>query len=136
MNDETGQASILIVEDNEINRIVVQTLLGRHFKTECVTNGMDALKAVEQKRYDIILMDIHLGDGELDGIEVMKMIRKNAKHDSTKIFAVTAYFDDRQSFIDHGFDDMYTKPVIKEEMLEAINTILSTTNKTQELNKF
>ncbi len=135
IKNEESQARILIVEDNEINRIVVEALLRKYFKTESVVNGKDALQAVAEKPYDIILMDIHLGDGELDGVETMKIIRKDKKYDSTKIFAVTAYFDDRQWFLDQGFDDMYMKPVMKEEMLEAINTILTEKNKTAEFNK-
>ena len=135
MRNETNQASILIVEDNDINRIVVEALLRKYFKIESVINGIDALKAVEEKYFDIILMDIHLGDGELDGIEVMKIIRKNSKYNFIKIFAVTAYFDDKQWFLDQGFDDMYIKPVIKEEMLEAINNIFSEKNKAEELSK-
>lgn len=135
MKKEESLARILIVEDNEINRIVVEALLRKYFKTESVVNGRDALQAVAENTYDIILMDIHLGDGELDGVETMKLIRQNKEYDSTKIFAVTAYFDDRQWFLDQGFDDMYMKPVMKEEMLEAINSIITGKNKTAELDK-
>jgi CheY-like chemotaxis protein len=114
------KAKILIVEDNEIDRTVVRVMLQKHFHVDCASDGHEALHMIGQRKYDIILMDIDLGDDELDGVMVMKQIRNQSVHDDTRIFAVTAYDEDREWFVSVGFDELYSKPVIKEEMLDAI----------------
>jgi CheY-like chemotaxis protein len=113
--------SILVVEDNPLDTLIVKTLLQPHFNLETVANGDDTLNIIEEIKFDIILMDIHLGDDTIDGVSLMKKIRKNTKHNHIKIFAVTAYAEDPDSFINDGFDGVYVKPVIKEEIFDFIN---------------
>jgi CheY-like chemotaxis protein len=114
-------AHILIVDDDPISVMIAETLLQKHFHVRSVSSGREALNAMEESHYDIVLMDINLGDETMNGIQTMKLIRKNDLHAYTKIFAVTAYVDDKDWFLDQGFDDLYTKPIIKEEMVEVIN---------------
>ena len=113
--------SILVVEDNPLDKLIVQTLLQQHFTLEVVSNGYDALEIIEKIKFDIILMDINLGDDNMNGFDTMKLIRKNPAHKDLKIFAVTAYAESPEQFIEQGFDELYVKPVIKEEMFEFIN---------------
>lgn len=113
--------SILVVEDNPLDTLVVKVLLQNHFKIYAVKNGYDALKILEEKKIDIILMDINLKDENMDGTTVMKLIRKIEKHRHIKIFAVTAYAENITDFIEQGFDGLYVKPVLKEEIFEFIN---------------
>lgn len=113
--------SILVVEDNPFDTLVVKTLLQNHFNIITVANGYDALNQLKETKFDIILMDINLGDETMDGIKTLSIIRENKKYDSVKIFAVTAYAQDRDFFIKKGFDELLIKPVIKEEMFEFIN---------------
>ncbi|MBS1634494.1 MAG: response regulator [Bacteroidetes bacterium] len=112
--------NILIVEDNEWDRLVAETLLKKEFNVDSVTNATEALEAIEECHYDIILMDINLGSQSMDGIELMQLIRSKPEFAHIKIFAVTAYADNKERFIELGFDELYLKPVIKEEMSEAI----------------
>jgi CheY-like chemotaxis protein len=113
--------SILVVEDNLFDTLVVKILLQNHFNIFTVKNGDDALKTLEEKKIDIILMDINLGDEIMDGTAVMKLIRKNKKYQHIKIFAVTAYAENDNFYTEQGFDELYMKPVIKEEMFEFLN---------------
>lgn len=113
--------SILVVEDNPLDSLIVKTLLQPHFNLEIVSDGYDALTIIEEIRFDIILMDINLGDDTIDGISLMKKIKKNKKHTNIKIFAVTAYAENRDFFIEQGFDELLVKPVVKEEIFEYIN---------------
>ena len=117
--------SILVVEDNPIDTLVFQALLQPYFNLVTVTNGFDALKKIEEVKFDLILMDINLGNIDMDGSKVMKTIRRNKKHKDVKIYAVTSYPDDVAFFTEQGFDDLYVKPVIKEEIFEFINKHLS-----------
>ena len=122
--------SILIVEDNSLDTMIATALLQNHFTVHAVTNGYDAIKVLEKYKIDIILMDINLGDENMDGIKTLNIIRENKKYDSVIIFAVTAcaFAHDRAFFIKEGFDELYIKPVIKEEMFDAINNTLKKQN--------
>ena len=113
--------SILVVEDNPLDTLIVKTLLQPYFNIETVSDGYDALNIIKEIRFDIILMDINLGIDTIDGISLMKKIRKNMKYNHIKIFAVTAYAENTDSFITDGFDGVYIKPVIKEEIFDFIN---------------
>lgn len=113
--------SILIVEDNPIDALIVQTLLQPHFNIETVTNWKDAISIIEDIKFDFVLMDINLGDPIINGITLMKMIKENPKHQYLKFFAVTAFPDDDEDYINQGFDELFIKPVIKEEIFDFIN---------------
>ena len=115
------QLSILVVEDNSLDALIVKTLLQAHFNIEIVSNGIDALNIIEEINFDLILMDINLGDEYLDGFKVMTLIKDNSKFQHIKIVAVTAYSENTELFINHGFDELFVKPVIKEEIFEFIS---------------
>jgi CheY-like chemotaxis protein len=121
-------ASILVVEDNPLDTLVVKVLLQNHFNIYTVKNGYDALKLLEEQKIDIILMDINLKDANMDGTTVMKLIRKIEKHQFIRIFAVTAYAENTINFIEQGFDGLYVKPVLKEEIFEFISKNMITGN--------
>jgi CheY-like chemotaxis protein len=108
--------SILIVDDNQLDRLIVQTLLQPHFNIETVSNGYDALSIIEEIKFDVILMDINLGDINMSGTNVLKLIRENPKHNQIKIFAVTAFPDEETSYTALGFEELFIKPVLKEEI--------------------
>jgi CheY-like chemotaxis protein len=123
--------NILVVEDDHIDILVVRALLDKHFNLQIVQNGQDALKTMENTIFDIVLADINLGDGDIDGgIKLMKAIRENKKYDRTKVFAVTAYYEDRSFFMEQGFDELLTKPVIKEEILDILNASIGNSSRT------
>lgn len=111
---------ILVVEDDPMYQTIMEALLGHLFTLKTVSGGKEAIEALNQAEFDFILMDIHLGEDEPDGVAVMKTIRQDKRHSGVKIFAVTAYYSDRDWFIRQGFDELYTKPVMKEEILDAI----------------
>lgn len=115
------KASILVVEDNELDMLVLKVLLEKHFHLYIVDNGADAIKASEEFDFDIVLADINLGDPILDGVKTMKEIRKNKKNAALKIFAVTAYAENTELYVAEGFDHVLTKPVIKEEIFDLLN---------------
>lgn len=113
--------SILIVEDNELDALIVKTLLQPHFNIETVKNGDDALAIIEDIKFDFILIDLNLGNDSMDGVNLMRQIRSTPKHKLIKIFAVTAYAEDEGLIVKDGFDEIFIKPVIKEEIFDHIN---------------
>lgn len=118
--------NVLIVEDEQINAFIIQKFVGEHYAVQLAQNGNEALDLIDTNSFDIILMDINLGDEELDGIEVMKRLRKIPSKAGTPVIAVTAYAmpEDRQRFLNEGFDGYVPKPIIKAEILQQMATLL------------
>jgi two-component system cell cycle response regulator DivK len=118
-----SRLNILIVEDDPINILVAEKLLEKNFNIHTAKSALDAIDSVTKKYFDVILMDINLGDEQLDGIDVMKKIRNELNINSCKIYAVTSYalFDDREHFLKEGFDAYFSKPINKELIIKTIN---------------
>lgn len=116
---------ILTVEDNDINAMLMDRLLEElTFPIEHVIaeNGQEALEKTTSQAYDLILMDINLGDGLMDGVEVMQTLRESEGYKSVPIFAVTCYAlpGDKERFLEQGFDEYISKPIDHEVLLGKI----------------
>jgi CheY-like chemotaxis protein len=120
-----AKKKILIVEDDEINMYIMDRLLKNEFILSKAKNGDEALSLAGKNYFDVVLMDINLGNTSIDGIEVMKRIRIMEKLSATKIFAVTSYAmpEDKQRFLNLGFDAYFEKPLQKEDLILEINNI-------------
>lgn len=109
---QPGPLNILVAEDNDINRRVVQIVLERlGHAADFVENGMDAVEAVDLKRYDLILMDMLMPG--MDGIEATRRIHeKTAREDRPVIIAMTASAmpEDERKCLEAGMDDYISKP--------------------------
>ncbi|MBL8151121.1 MAG: response regulator, partial [Blastocatellia bacterium] len=115
---------ILVAEDNLINQKVIVTMLKKFgYKADVVSNGLQALEAIKQKGYDIILMDVQMP--EMDGLEATRQIRQLLpKESQPKIVAVTAGATqgDRENCIAAGMDDYLSKPVDPEKLRVIIRS--------------
>jgi signal transduction histidine kinase len=119
----SGQgASILLVEDNAINRRVGQKMLEKlGCSVRCVGNGMEALVAVRGDRYDLILMDCQMP--KMDGFQATQVIRaaEDPEH-RIPIIALTASAteSDRAKCLRAGMDDFASKPIKREDLGKII----------------
>jgi CheY-like chemotaxis protein/HPt (histidine-containing phosphotransfer) domain-containing protein/anti-sigma regulatory factor (Ser/Thr protein kinase) len=111
---------ILLVEDNEMNRVVAETILNQYGATisEAV-NGMEALEAIRNHRYDIVLMDIQMP--VMDGLEATRHIR-NDLHSTIPIIALTANAvkGEMEKCIQAGMNDYLSKPFEEEDLVRLI----------------
>jgi len=116
------QIRILLVEDNPINqRVACKILEKKEYQVDTAGNGILALEALENKEYDLVLMDIQMP--EMDGLEATREIRKNeTKGRHLPIIAMTANAlkGDREICIDAGMDDYVSKPVRPAELFKTL----------------
>ncbi len=111
---------ILLAEDNSFNQMIALRLLDKlGYKADCAVNGLDVLRVLEQKSYDLILMDIQMP--EMDGLEATRQIRLKEKNDAVekiKIVAMTAnaMAADREKCLLIGMDDFISKPVRMDDL--------------------
>lgn len=114
--------SILVVEDEAINRRVIVEYLTRLGHTVVqAQNGRMAVEAYEHHPFDMIFMDIQMP--EMNGVDATRAIRmRDGGIRKVYITALTAYAmkEDRERFIEAGVDDYITKPIELEELSLAI----------------
>jgi CheY-like chemotaxis protein len=117
---------ILLVEDNLINQKVAQKMLKRlGHNADIAANGKEAIRALERRPYQIVFMDIHMP--EMDGIEATKIIRERLiSEEQPHIIALTAYNLEysREMCLQAGMDGYISKPVIIDDLREAIENCL------------
>jgi PAS domain S-box-containing protein len=104
--------SILIAEDNPVNQRVGQHMLNQMgYRADVVANGLEAIEALRNRTYDVILMDVQMP--ELDGLEATRRIRKEIAGDGPRIIAMTANAmpEDRDKCLAAGMDDYIAKPI-------------------------
>lgn len=113
---------ILIAEDNEVNSLVLASML-EHVGCEvtCVSDGDEAVRAVEEHTFDLIFMDVQMP--RMDGIEATKMIRSMPGSCSkVPIIALTASVlrEDALMCQSAGMDDFISKPINERVITEAL----------------
>jgi len=116
-----GSMRVLLAEDNLSNQKVILMMLKRlGYPAKAVSNGKEALKALENEHFDVVLMDVRMP--EMDGLEATRIIRQRWDG-KLKVIAVTAYAlkGDREQCLAAGMDNYISKPVKMEELAEMLD---------------
>lgn len=118
--------SILVAEDDEVNRLIISRILEKAGHAVClVTNGREALEKFESQTFDLVLMDIQMP--LMDGYSATAAMRKleQDKKRKTPIVALTAHAmaGDREKSIAAGMNDHLTKPLQTETLLQLIEKL-------------
>ncbi len=119
---------VLVAEDNPFNRKVIQTLLKRTgYSVDTADDGFEALNAWQKGDYSLILMDVQMPN--MDGLEVTRRIRRIEAGSTRRvpIIGVTAHAmkEYKEKCLDAGMDDYVTKPIHRDVLFTAINSLLS-----------
>ncbi|MBS1829203.1 MAG: response regulator [Acidobacteria bacterium] len=115
---------VLVAEDNAVNQKLITRLLAkRGHHAILAVNGMEAVHAVKEKRFDVILMDVQMP--ELDGIAAAKQIREWEQREGmarTRIIALTAHAlaGDIDRCLAAGMDSYLSKPLRQQELWSAL----------------
>jgi len=117
--------TILIVEDNSDNMDVLEAFLEDDFNLLEATNGQEGLQMAKENKPDIILLDISLPI--MDGLEVISKIREDENIRDIPVIALTAHamLGDKEKFLQAGFDEYMSKPIVDDELLiNMINNLI------------
>jgi CheY-like chemotaxis protein len=113
---------VLVVEDNQVNQLLVTTILAKAgMRAEVAANGVEAVQAVHARNFDVILMDMQMP--EMDGLEATRRIRRlGAMGRAVPIIAMTANAmqEDRRRCLEAGMNDFVAKPIDSAELLRKI----------------
>lgn len=117
---------IAVVEDNPDNRLLVRVILEPLYEVSEYETGFAALEGLQKDKPDLVLLDISLP--EMDGAEVLRKMRGDSNLKNLPVIALTAHAmsGDREKYLNAGFDDYVTKPIVDENvLLDAIEKKLS-----------
>ncbi len=118
-----GGQQLLLVDDNEVNQQVAEELLSDvGFSIDTVENGLNALQAVQQQKYDAVLMDIQMP--VMDGLEATRQIRAlGGVYAELPIIAMTAHAlsGDREKSLAAGMSAHVTKPFDPELLFQTLS---------------
>ncbi|MEI6145295.1 MAG: response regulator [Methylococcales bacterium] len=113
---------ILVVEDDSFNQKIIHQVLKRHGASLIVltNDGSEALSALEQQDFDVVLMDLHMP--VMNGYQATTEIRKNPHYAKLPVIALSASVTDeeRQRSLAAGMNDFVGKPINVNELLSTL----------------
>jgi PAS domain S-box-containing protein len=125
INKEQDKFRVLLVDDEEITFNIVSIWLNNFAKVEYAENATEAIKKLNNNKFNCVIMDINLKRGG-NGIDVLKELRKIMGYENTPVIACTAYamHGDKENLLNEGFNFYLSKPFEKEDLMELINGLL------------
>ncbi len=122
---DLSKLQCLYVEDQVDSQILFKVQLKEVKKIDFAVSFEAALPLLQNNKYDFIVLDINL-QGEYNGLDALRIIRKLPGYESSKIIAVTAYVlpGDKDKFIFAGFNDFISKPILREKLLDSLGKIM------------
>lgn len=120
-------ATILVVDDNAVNRKVFKNLLKEtQIQISEASGGMECLEAVQENHYDLIFLD-HMMP-EMDGVETLHRMKELSGYpcQDTPVIVLTAnaVSGAKDKYLAEGFDDFLSKPIVPEKLENMIKALL------------
>jgi signal transduction histidine kinase/DNA-binding response OmpR family regulator/PAS domain-containing protein len=125
--NDSGDARILLVDDNLINqKLALHLLQKRGYRVALASNGIEALEALEKEPFDAVLMDLQMP--RMDGFQATAAIRQHEKGGRPRvpIIAMTAHAmkGDEERCLAAGMDGYISKPIRPQTLFEVLNSHL------------
>ncbi|MEH2165524.1 MAG: PAS domain S-box protein [Nostoc sp.] len=121
---------ILLAEDTVVNQKVALLMLQKiGYGADVVSNGLEAIEALQKQRFDVVLMDVHMP--QMDGLEAARRICQEWEVGfRPHIIAITANAmrGDRKVCLAAGMDDYISKPIQLQELAQALSKCLPQRN--------
>ena len=127
MENKAKKVRLLIVEDSLANRTLLRYYLHATFNLELVGRFDEGLNAAAHRRFDLLLLDIDLGEPRT-GVELLLELRQMPAYAATPAVTCTANTrpGDRERLLASGFDAYVGKPFTKEGLLDTLQAVLAT----------
>jgi two-component system sensor histidine kinase BarA len=122
----TIEPKVLVAEDNPVNRMLLQSLLGSNVRVETVEDGVEAVQAANTHRYDVILLDLQMPN--LNGLDAAREIRqKSMLNIYTPIILISANSTDHHvdSIQKTGIDLCLQKPIDEQLLLRHLLRLIT-----------
>lgn len=118
---------ILYVEDDYINALVITKFLEPQFIVDVASDSVGAWEKLSSHTYDIVLMDISLGNSPDDGPGILKKIQADPRIADLKVVALTAHAmqEDKDKYLNMGFHSYLSKPINRDGLIEHIINALN-----------
>jgi CheY-like chemotaxis protein len=117
---------VLVAEDNPINQQVITLMLeGWGASVTVAPSGRDALAPLDGERFDLVLMDVQMPDGDGSQTTTAIRARESGPRTRTPIVALTAQREDRMRCLEAGMDDYLSKPVVPAELADALERLVA-----------
>ncbi len=126
-SNEPHLHSILIVEDNAINMMVLSKYLVPFYQVYKAFNVAEALQQLQEFNINCLLMDIEIGDPELDGIGLLQQIRAMPSYVQVCAIAISSHQGEEYEakITSAGFNAFFSKPIAKAPLLAEIIRLLN-----------
>ena len=117
---------ILVVEDSPVMRDLIGSLIDElgGFEITAVENGLQALRVLPSENFDLIVTDINMP--MMDGLKLIGMVRKDARHKDVPIIVVTTEgaIEDRERGLALGADAYLVKPIDASAVVAKVEELL------------
>jgi PAS domain S-box-containing protein len=123
---------VLLAEDNTVNQLVASKMLTKHgLRVDIANNGEEALRCLDRKYYDVVLMDIQMP--VMDGLEATRLIRENPRFSDLPIVAMSAgvTLDEQEMCNQAGMTAFIGKPIDSNELIKKLIELLTFGNATE-----
>ncbi|WP_255731448.1 ATP-binding protein [Phaeobacter sp. B1627] len=113
---------ILVIEDNDVNRLLLEKMLGKlGHEVVCAAGGGEGIAALRAQAFDLILTDISMP--EIDGLEVLSRARAERLAEGVDIVALTAHAaaEDHARILAAGFAEVLTKPISRADLGDLVD---------------
>ena len=125
---------ILVVDDDiQIRNLLHEFLTGKGYEVILASNGEEAAELAKIEYPDVILLDIKMPG--VDGIEVCRRLKAEAKTQFIPVIMITGYVDNKMVALELGADDFVNKPIHLVELAVRVKSILRIRYLTNELDR-
>jgi len=121
---DTGSNSILIVDDENMNMLVLTHILSPEYTLYAAKNGQSALRIAKKQRPDLILLDIIMP--EMDGYEVLSLLKSDEETRKIPIVFISGLIspEDEKKGLEMGAADYINKPFNADDVREKVRNLL------------
>lgn len=115
-----AEITLLVAEDDMFNRMLIVSMLAKkkNIKVVEAKDGLEALKILENKKVDILLLDLHMP--KMDGFETLQTIRNTEKIENLPIMVISSDEAEKNKSLNLGANEFVTKPINLKELENKI----------------